>query len=99
MDLSPEVYMMSRDEMSSTSSSPEYHRVVWRLRGVLQACMYMSGIPGITTVASGLQTLDALHTQDGGDPKGVRVVHGTVLHEDRGHYDDITRSMTPRWDI
>ena len=53
MDLSPEVYMMSRDEMSSTSSSPEYHRVVWRLRGVLQACMYMSGIPGITTVASG----------------------------------------------
>ena len=25
MDLSPEVYLMSRDEMSSTSRSPDHH--------------------------------------------------------------------------
>ena len=51
MDLSPEVYMMSRDEMSSTSSSPEYHRVVCRLRGVLHACMYMSMMQVATAIA------------------------------------------------
>ena len=41
MDLSPEVYLMSMDEMSSTSSSPDHHSGYGDYVEYSQACMYM----------------------------------------------------------
>ena len=49
MDLSPEVYLMSMDEMSSTSSSPDHHTGGVELRGVLPSMhvhVWCTGLQG-----------------------------------------------------
>ena len=54
MDLSPEVCMMSMDEMSSTSRSPDHYSDYGDYVEYSQACMYMSGAQDYRVVHSSM---------------------------------------------
>ena len=54
MDLSPEVYMMSMDEMSSTSSSPDHQCGGVELRGVLPSMHVHAGAQDYRVVHSSM---------------------------------------------